>query len=154
MIGVVQRVSRAEVRVNGELVSRIGRGVLLLVGIARGDGFEDAVYIAQKTANLRIFCDQAGNLNRSLIDENGSILIVSQFTLLGNTRRGRRPSFTQAAPPGEAEALYMQLLGEFRKMDIEVKEGVFGAMMEVDLTNDGPVTLLLNSGGKNRENEG
>jgi len=154
MIGVVQRVSRAEVRIKGELVSRIGCGVLLLVGIERGDGFEDAFYIAQKTANLRIFCDQAGNLNRSLIEENGSVLVVSQFTLLGNTRRGRRPSFTQAAPPGEAHALYRQLIREFRNMNIEVKEGIFGAMMEVCLTNDGPVTLLLNSREKKRENEG
>lgn len=154
MIGVVQRVARAEVRVKGEIISRIGRGILLLVGIDRGDSSEDAVYIAQKTANLRIFGDQEGNLNRSLIDENGSILVVSQFTLLGDTRRGRRPSFTQAAPPGEAKALYIHVLEEFRKLDIAAKEGVFGAMMEVDLTNDGPVTLLLNSRGKKHENKG
>jgi D-tyrosyl-tRNA(Tyr) deacylase len=153
MIGVVQRVSRAEVRVKGNLVSRIERGVLLLVGIARGDSAEDAAYIVQKTANLRIFSDENGNMNRSLIDVNGSILVVSQFTLLGSTHKGRRPSFTQAAPPDYAEALYRQVLGEFRKLDITVKEGVFGAMMEVNLTNDGPVTLLLNSSEKNKKNQ-
>lgn len=145
MIGVLQRVSEAEVWVQGERVSRIGAGVLLLAGIDREDGRGDAEYLARKSAELRIFADERGNLNRSLQESGGSILVVSQFTLLGDTRKGRRPSFSRAAPPDQAERLYRVLVEELKRRGLPVAEGRFRAMMEVRLTNTGPVTVLVDS---------
>lgn len=143
MKAVLQRVSRAEVRVEGRSVGTIGRGLVVLLGIERGDVPADAAHLADKTAELRIFPDDAHHMNRSLEDVGGACLVVSQFTLAGSTRRGRRPSFDAAAPPGEAEPLYEQFVARLRARGLPVATGVFRAMMEVELVNDGPVTLLL-----------
>ncbi len=145
MTGLIQRVSRAEVWVNEKCISCIKKGILLLVGIATDDGPEDVAYLVNKTVHLRIFSDKKGNLNKSLLDVNGEILVVSQFTLLGDTRKGRRPSFTYAAPTEEAEIIYRSLIEKLKVFQIIVKEGVYGEMMEVKLTNNGPVTLIINS---------
>jgi D-tyrosyl-tRNA(Tyr) deacylase len=140
---LVQRVSRAEVRVDGLAVGTIGRGVLVLVGVEKGDRDADADYLADKTAELRLFPDDEGKMNRSLIEAGGSALVVSQFTLAASTRRGRRPSFEAAAPPALAEPLCRRFGERLAGRGIEVASGVFGAMMEVELVNDGPVTILL-----------
>jgi D-tyrosyl-tRNA(Tyr) deacylase len=140
---VLQRVSRAEVRVEGRSVGAIGRGLLVLLGIERGDLAEEAVRLADKTAELRVFPDEADKMNRSVEDVGGACLVVSQFTLAGSTRRGRRPSFDAAAPPAEAEALYARFVARLRERGLPVATGTFRAMMEVELVNDGPVTLLL-----------
>ncbi|UCB46779.1 MAG: D-tyrosyl-tRNA(Tyr) deacylase [Spirochaetota bacterium] len=145
MIGLIQRTTSSEVWVDNECVSNIGRGVLLLAGIETDDTEQDARWLAGKTVNLRLFGDNEGNLNLSLLDIKGEILVVSQFTLLGDTRKGRRPSFTRAAQPQVAEGLYKLLIKELRSYDLVVKEGIFGAMMDVKLTNSGPVTLIINS---------
>jgi len=145
MIALIQRVSGAKVAVEKETVSEIGAGILLLLGISIDDTEADIEYIARKTVNLRIFSDEQGNLNRSLIDTGGEILIVSQFTLLADTKKGRRPSFTRAAPPAIAESLYKKTCEKFRTYGIGVQEGRFGAIMAVILTNDGPVTIIINS---------
>jgi len=145
MIGVIQRVSSAEIWAEGRKVSGIREGVVLLVGIATDDGPEDAAHLVQKTVNLRIFTDDQGHLNKSLLDINGQILVVSQFTLLGDTRKGRRPSFTEAAKPEYAEPLYRLIIQKFKEQGIVVQEGVFRALMEVKLINHGPVTLILNT---------
>lgn len=145
MIALIQRVCSAKVAVEGEVISEIGPGILLLLGIGHDDRQADIEYITKKTVYLRIFSDPQGNLNRSLIDTGGEILIVSQFTLLAYTKKGRRPSFTRAAPPATAEPLYRLAIEEFRRYDIRVQEGCFGAMMEVSLINDGPVTIIVNS---------
>jgi D-tyrosyl-tRNA(Tyr) deacylase len=150
MIGILQRVNKAAVSIDGAVVSSIGRGILLLAGIANDDGPADVSYLARKTVNLRIFPDEEGNLNRSLIEAGGAVLVVSQFTLLGDTRRGRRPSFTDAAPPAEAEKLYRMLVDELKALDVSVEEGRFGAMMDVDLVNSGPVTLIVDSRSKKK----
>jgi len=146
---VVQRVSRAEVRINGEVTGKIDRGLVLLVGVQRGDGDDDIDYIARKTVGLRIFPDEDGRFDRSLTDTGLSVLVVSQFTLLGDVRRGRRPSFTEAMAPGDAEPLYQRFVEVLRRLveahGGEVATGEFQAMMEVDLVNDGPVTILLDS---------
>jgi D-tyrosyl-tRNA(Tyr) deacylase len=150
MIALIQRVSGAQVRVEGRTISEIGRGILLFLGIAADDSEEDLQYIAQKTVHLRIFSDDAGNLNRSLIDTEGEILIVSQFTLLADTRKGRRPSFTDAAQPVMAETLYRRMIEELsNSCNKPVKEGRFGALMQISLINDGPVTIIIDS--KNRK---
>ncbi len=154
MIGVIQRVSEAAVWVNNRCISEIKNGLLVLVGISRDDDQEDIDYIVNKTVHLRVFSDEQGNLNKSLIDIEGELLIVSQFTLLGDTRRGRRPSFSHAAPPDMAESLYRLIVEKFRDMNINVKEGVFRAMMEVKLINNGPVTLIIDSKEKNRKRYG
>jgi D-tyrosyl-tRNA(Tyr) deacylase len=141
---VLQRVSRAEVRVDGEVVGRIGPGHLLLVGFAPGDGDEQLGWIADKVLGLRVFPDDEGKMNRGLEEAGGDLLVVSQFTLYGDTSKGRRPSFVGAAPPEQAEGLYdrfVQLLKQ--RTDRSVETGIFGAMMDVELVNDGPVTLLL-----------
>ena len=143
MKAVLQRVSRAEVRVDGQVVGAIGRGLLVLLGIERGDGTADADSLADKAAELRIFPDGSHNMNRSVEDVGGACLVVSQFTLAGSTRRGRRPSFDAAAPPGEAEPLYARFVARLRARGLPVATGTFRAMMEVELVNDGPVTLLL-----------
>ncbi|TCJ18856.1 D-tyrosyl-tRNA(Tyr) deacylase [Rubrobacter taiwanensis] len=140
---VVQRVSRASVTVDGETVSSIGRGLLLLVGVARGDTRAQADWLAEKISGLRIFEDAAGRMNLSVRDVGGEILAVSQFTLLADTRKGKRPSFVNAAPPGEAEPLFDYFCGRLREKGLRVGTGVFGAMMEVGLVNSGPVTVIL-----------
>jgi D-tyrosyl-tRNA(Tyr) deacylase len=145
MIGLIQRTISSEVWIDNECVSSIGIGILLLAGIASDDTEEDARWLAGKTVNLRLFGDNEGNLNHSLLDIKGEILVVSQFTLLGDTRKGRRPSFTRAAQPQAAEDLYRVLINELRSYDVVVKEGRFGAMMDVKLTNSGPVTFIINS---------
>ena len=150
MIGVIQRVISAEILVDGTRVSGVGKGILLLVGISIDDGPEDVAHLVNKTVNLRIFADEQGHLNRSVLDVNGEVLVVSQFTLLGDTRKGRRPSFTEAAKPEEAEPLYRLIIEKFREHSIHVEEGVFRAIMEVKLTNHGPVTLIIDTKEKNR----
>jgi D-tyrosyl-tRNA(Tyr) deacylase len=145
MKAVVQRVSESAVRVEGRVVGEIGRGLMVLLGVATGDTAEAADYLAEKIVNLRIFEDDAGKLNRSLIEIGGEMLVVSQFTLLGNCRKGRRPSFVQAARPEEANALYARFVRQVEARGITVATGTFRAMMQVSLVNDGPVTLIIES---------
>lgn len=145
MRAVVQRVSQAEVRVGGQVVGRIGRGLLILVGIAAEDTTEAARYLADKIGGLRIFEDDEGRMNLSLLETGGAILCVSQFTLYGDCRKGRRPSFDRAAAPDAAKVLYEEFVGFLRAGGARVETGQFQAMMEVELVNDGPVTLLLDS---------
>jgi D-aminoacyl-tRNA deacylase len=145
MRAVLQRVSRSSVEVEGECVGRIGRGWLVLLGVERGDTEADAAWIAEKVRNLRAFEDEHGKMNRSVADVGGGILVVSQFTLLGDCRGGRRPSFTAAAEPADAERLYLRCAELMAESGLEVATGVFRAMMKVELVNDGPVTLLLDS---------
>lgn len=141
---VLQRVSRAEVRVGGEVVGRIGGGYAILVGFAEGDGPEQVEWMADKITGLRVFPDEDGQMNRSLADVGGSVLVVSQFTLYGDVRKGRRPSFVQAAPREVAVPLYERFIEAFRARRVsDVQSGAFGAMMDVELVNDGPVTLIL-----------
>jgi D-tyrosyl-tRNA(Tyr) deacylase len=140
---LLQRVLRAEVRTEGASVGRIGPGLLAMVGVERGDRAEDADYLADKTAELRIFPDREGRMNRSLEDTGGEALVVSQFTLVATTRRGRRPSYSRAAPPEMAQPLYERFADRLRARGVGVARGVFQAMMEVELVNDGPVTILL-----------
>ncbi|EIT85306.1 D-tyrosyl-tRNA(Tyr) deacylase [Fictibacillus macauensis ZFHKF-1] len=142
---VLQRVDHASVTVEGEVVGQIGRGLLLLVGVTHGDEEKDAAYLAEKVAHLRIFEDEEGKMNHSLLDIGGSILSVSQFTLYGDTKKGRRPNFMKAAKPAEAEALYETFNKMLRELGIAVETGRFGAMMDVELKNNGPVTLILDS---------
>ncbi len=145
MRAVLQRVSRAAVEVDGACVGRIDRGWLVLLGVARGDGEQDAVWIAEKVTNLRGFEDDQGKMNRSVLEIQGGILVVSQFTLLGDCRGGRRPSFTAAAEPDEAERLYIHCAQLMERSGVAVATGIFRAMMKVELVNDGPVTFLLDS---------
>lgn len=145
MRAVIQRVAEAQVVVDGETVGRIGVGFLMLLGVGRDDTEEDARYIARKVADMRIFGDAAGKQNLSLGDVGGSVLLVSQFTLYADTRKGRRPSFIDAAPPEIAQALVERTAQLFREGEIPVEMGRFGAHMEVSLLNDGPVTIWLDS---------
>ena len=145
MRAVLQRVERAEVRVDGDVVGRIDAGWLVLVGVASGDVSEDAERLAEKIVGLRAFPDDDGKMNRDVREAGGSILAVSQFTLLADCRKGRRPSFIDAAEPGEAERLYREFVARLRATGIEVATGVFRADMRVELVNDGPVTFLLDS---------
>ena len=145
MRAVVERVSRAEVRVDSAAVGAIGKGLLVLLGVGQDDGDADASYLADKTAGLRIFQDDEGKMNLSVEDVVGSVLVVSQFTLFGDCRKGRRPSFAAAAPPGEADALYQHYVSLLRERGLTVETGEFQAMMKVDSVNDGPVTILLDS---------
>lgn len=142
---VVQRVSKASVTVEGKVTGQIGPGLMVLVGVAAGDGEKDMDYCLQKVAGLRIFQDDEGKMNRSLLDTGGGILAVSQFTLLGDVRGGKRPSFIEAARPEEANPLYEKMVHAWRAMGIPVETGVFGAHMDVSLVNDGPVTILVDS---------
>ena len=145
MRAVVQRVSRAKVTVDGEVTGEIGTGLLLLLGVADWDAEADADYVLEKILNLRIFEDDNGKMNLSLLDVNGGLLVVSQFTLYGNTRHGRRPSFVDAARPEQANRLYEYLVAKAREQLGDVATGRFQAMMDVELTNDGPVTIILDS---------
>lgn len=145
MRAVVQRVSEASVRVDGALVSRIGPGLLVLLGVGRADGDADAHDLAEKVANLRILADDEGRMNRSLLDTGGEALVVSQFTLFGDARKGRRPGYTDAAPPEEAHRLYEHFVARLRSTGLRVQTGTFRAMMDVALVNQGPVTILLDS---------
>lgn len=142
---VVQRVSSASVAIGGRIVGQIGRGLMVLVGVAAGDGEKDVKYMADKLPNLRIFEDEQGKMNLSVLDTGGSVLAVSQFTLLGDARGGRRPSFIEAARPEIANPLYEELVRLLRESGLTVETGVFQAEMAVSLVNDGPVTLLLDS---------
>ena len=145
MRAVVQRVRQSSVKANDEIVGRIGPGLLVLLGVARGDSSEDADYLANKIINLRIFEDQDGKMNRSLLDIGGELLAVSQFTLLADCSKGRRPSFVAAAEPEKAAELYEKFLAGIRQKGVGVQTGCFGAMMEVALINDGPVTVIIES---------
>jgi D-tyrosyl-tRNA(Tyr) deacylase len=145
MRAVVQRVTRAKVTVEGEITGEIKHGLVVLLGVARDDSEADAVYLAAKIAALRIFDDEDGNMNLSVKDVKGGALMISQFTLYGDVRRGLRPSWIDAAPPDRAEPLYEFFVAEVRKLLGEVACGRFGAMMQVELVNDGPVTILADS---------
>lgn len=145
MRAVVQRVSRASVEVDGEIVGRTERGWLVLLGVGRDDGPEDVARLVDKILNLRAFEDDQGKMNRSVVDERGGVLVVSQFTIMADCRTGRRPSFTDAAEPETAEALYNQFVELASASGLEVASGVFRATMKVELVNDGPVTFLLDS---------
>jgi D-tyrosyl-tRNA(Tyr) deacylase len=145
MRAVLQRVTHARVKVEGKTVGEIGAGLLVLLGIARDDAEQDASYLLEKIVGLRIFDDAEGRMNLSLKDAGGALLVVSQFTLYGDVRRGRRPSWSEAAPPELAEPLYGFFVAEARQSAARVETGSFRQMMEVELTNDGPVTILLDS---------
>ena len=145
MRSVVQRVARAAVRVDRQVVGEVGHGLLVLLGVAAGDSDDDARWMADKLAQLRIFEDEGGKMNRSVQDVGGGVLLVSQFTLLSDTRKGNRPSFVGAAPPDAANALYESVAALLRARGLPVAQGVFRAHMEVESVNDGPVTLLLDS---------
>lgn len=148
MKALVQRVSRASVAVDGEEVGRIGPGLVVLVGVAKGDTENDAQYLMAKVVNLRIFNDAAGKFNLSAIDVRGALLLVSQFTLLADTRRGRRPGFEEAAPPDLAEKLFDYSVGLARQSGLEVATGRFQQHMQLEIHNDGPVTIMLDSRDK------
>lgn len=143
---MVQRVSEAAVRVDGVTVGSIGRGLLVLVGCGEGDSIADAHYLADKIAHLRIFEDDGGKMNLSVLDIGGQVLVVSQFTLYADCRKGRRPSFTAALAPESANALIAELIAQLSQLGLHVAQGSFGAKMAVALVNDGPVTILLDSG--------
>jgi D-aminoacyl-tRNA deacylase len=143
MKAVLQRVLRASVRVGGQVEGEIGKGLLVLLGIAEGDGEDDAARLAGKVARLRVFENDEGRLDRSLLDTDGAALVVSQFTLIADTQKGNRPSFASAAAPHEAEALVESFCAALRELCVPVETGVFGARMEVELVNDGPVTIVL-----------
>ncbi len=145
MRAVVQRVRESSVETEGKIIGRIGGGLLVLLGVAREDHRSDAAYLASKIPNLRIFEDENGKMNRSLLDTGGDMLVVSQFTLLGDCRKGRRPSFVSAADPDRANELYQHFVEEVRQLGITVATGRFRAMMAVALINDGPVTLIVES---------
>lgn len=145
MKAVIQRVRSASVEVEGKIVGEIGGGLLVLLGVGRGDTAAEADFLAAKIANLRIFSDDAGKMNLSLIDSGGAMLVVSQFTIYGDTRKGRRPGFDQAAPPEIAKTLYEHFVSEARKLVSRVETGIFQASMAVALVNDGPVTFIVES---------
>ncbi|GAH51614.1 unnamed protein product [marine sediment metagenome] len=148
MKALLQRVTSASVSVGGEVVGSIGRGLVAFIGVASGDTEKDARYLAQKIVNLRIFSDREERFNLSALDIGGELLLVSQFTLLADTRKGRRPSFTDAAPPAEAEELFQQFVDEVRASGLKVATGRFQQYMQVEIHNDGPVTIMLDSKGK------
>ncbi|MCF8027126.1 MAG: D-tyrosyl-tRNA(Tyr) deacylase [Desulfobacteraceae bacterium] len=145
MIAVLQRVKNASVSVDGTQISAIGAGLLVLLGVADTDEPKDISYVADKVVNLRIFADDQGKMNKSLADTGGQMLVVSQFTLLGDCRKGRRPSFVHAADPQKAESFYLEFAEHVRQKGIDVQTGQFQAMMDVRLVNDGPVTLTVKS---------
>jgi D-aminoacyl-tRNA deacylase len=143
MRAVIQRVARAAVRVEGDVAAEVGAGLLVLLGVAEGDEKRDAARLAEKVARLRIFANDEGRFDRSVLDVGGAVLVVSQFTLIADTAKGNRPSFAGAAAPDEAERLYERFCAALRDLGVAVEQGVFGARMEVELVNDGPVTIVL-----------
>ncbi|MDX9786113.1 MAG: D-aminoacyl-tRNA deacylase [Desulfobacterales bacterium] len=145
MRAVIQRVAESRVTVKDQTIGAIGQGLLVLIGVARDDSEKDADYLCEKILNLRVFEDEAGKMNRSILDTGGQMLVVSQFTLLGDCRKGRRPSFIQAAAPESANRLYAYFVNLARRNGLTVQTGEFGAMMAVSLVNDGPVTLVVDS---------
>jgi len=145
MRAVIQRVCEASVAIEGRMVCEIGVGLLVLLGVGQGDAEADVEYLAQKTLGLRILSDEAGRMNRSAVEMGSEILVVSQFTLYGDCRKGRRPGYSEAASPEVAEPLYRRYVQQLRVSGLRVEEGTFGALMQVRLVNDGPVTLLLDS---------
>lgn len=145
MRAVAQRVSRAEVEVEGQTVGRIDRGLLVYLGAAKGDSEADVDYVAQKLAGLRVFEDDAGKMSRSVVDVGGAVLVISQFTLFGDVRRGRRPSFDEAAPPDDARLRYEEVVARLRAVGLPVETGRFRAHMDVRSSVDGPVTILIDS---------
>ncbi len=145
MRAVLQKVSRAKVSVDGKIVSEIGKGILILLGVSRDDTVKDTIYLLEKTLNLRIFEDADEKMNLSLLDTKGELLVVSQFTLYADVRKGRRPSFIEAALPEKANELYELFVKEARKQIKKVETGRFQAMMDVELVNDGPVTIIVDS---------
>ena len=152
MICLIQRVISSEVTISEKKISKINKGILILLGIHKNDTNSDIDYIVKKTTNLRIFEDQKKNMNLSIQDINGEILIVSQFTLCAETKKGRRPSFINAAKPKEAKKLYDKAIEKFRKMNLKVETGKFGENMNVNLVNQGPVTIIINSKDNKNEN--
>lgn len=148
MKALLQRVTRASVSIDSEVVGRIGQGLVIFVGVARGDTEKDAQYLAQKIVNLRIFSDEEGRFNLSALDINGELLVVSQFTLLADVRKGRRPSFIEAAPPAQAEEMFERFVEYAHATGLRVETGRFQQYMQVEIHNDGPVTILLDSKGK------
>ena len=145
MIAVIQRVSSSSVTVDGNLVGKIGKGLNILLGVKKGDEEEDILKLVNKIVNLRIFADENGKMNLSLLDVQGEALVVSQFTLAGNVKKGRRPSFDSSEKPDVAKAMYEQFVTEIEKVGVHTQTGVFGAMMDVDIHNDGPVTFIIDS---------
>jgi D-tyrosyl-tRNA(Tyr) deacylase len=145
MRAVVQRVNKASVKVGGGTVGKVGKGLLVFLGVGHGDSDNEGEFLANKIAHLRIFGDEQGLMNRSVIEIQGEVLVVSQFTLWGDCQKGRRPSFTRAAPPEKARELYENFIRHLREKGLKVSTGRFQEMMEVDLVNDGPVTMLLDT---------
>ena len=154
MRALIQRVTQASVTVDGEVLGQIGPGLVVFLGIARSDGPSETDYVVSKTVNLRIFTDADGRFNLSALDVNAQLLVVSQFTLYGDTRRGRRPSFSRAAPPDEAADLFADALDAFRETGLTIQTGRFQAYMNVTIHNDGPVTIMLDSDDRNRPRRG
>jgi len=150
MKAILQRVTHGQVTVDDSITGKIDTGFVVLLGVGHEDTEEDAEYLAEKMVNLRVFNDDAGKMNRSLIDVSGSVLAISQFTLFADTRRGRRPSFIDAAPPEQATHLYEYFMTKVRSAGVRVEKGVFGAHMVVDIQNDGPVTIILDSTDRKR----
>ena len=150
MRAVIQRVSQASVEIDNKVVGSIGNGFVVLLGITMEDDEKDAEYLANKTANLRVLEDNAGKMNVSLLESQGEVLTISQFTLYSDTRKGRRPSFIKAAPPEKAEPLYNAYINYIEKFNIKVATGVFGAMMMVNIHNHGPVTIIIDSEDRHR----
>jgi D-aminoacyl-tRNA deacylase len=145
MRAVCQRLREGRVRVAGEVVGEVGKGLCVLLGVARGDSEDDAVRLAGKVARLRVFSDAEGKFDRSVLQVRGAVLVVSQFTLIADTAKGNRPSFGDAAPPEVAEPVYERFCAELRALGVEVETGLFGAKMELELVNDGPVTIVLDA---------
>lgn len=149
MKAVIQRVSRASVSVDGKITGQIGKGLMVLLGVDREDNEKDLEYLVKKITAMRIFEDEQEKMNLALADVDGSLLVISQFTLLASTKKGNRPSFTQAGPPEMSNALYEQFIADCEKLGFHVEHGIFGAHMEVSLVNDGPVTIVIDSRDKN-----
>jgi len=151
---LLQRVTQASVSIAGEVVGRIGQGLVVFIGVGRGDTLKDIEYLTQKVLNLRIFADREGKFNLSVLDIGGELLVISQFTLLADTRKGRRPSFDGAAPPDEAENLFNQFVGQVKAGGLKVETGRFQKYMQVEISNDGPVTIMLDSSDRLRSRSG
>lgn len=153
MRAVIQRVSQAAVEVDGKIISQIDMGMVVLLGIRQEDVAEDAIYLAKKISTLRIFDDSEGKMNRSLSEVNGAVLVISQFTLYANTRKGRRPSFIEAALPEKAESLYEFFIRTLKTENVLVQKGIFGAVMKVKIYNEGPVTIIIDSEDRHKSRD-